>query len=180
MNLANKLTIGRVVAVPFFVIAYIANQSLAAFIIFILASVTDMFDGMIARKYNMVTSFGKIMDPLADKVLVYAAFCLMIEKGIIPGWTLIIILAREFAIAGMRAVAASEGMVIAAGITGKIKTVLQMIAVPLLLLVNTEIFPSNVSNYTYWGAYIFFWSSLFMTVYSGIEYIWQNRKVFST
>lgn len=179
MNLANKLTIGRVIAVPFFVIAYMQNYSLIAFVIFILASITDMFDGMIARRYNMVTNFGKIMDPLADKVLVYAAFCIMIEKGIIPGWALILILAREFMIAGMRTVAASEGIVIAAGMSGKIKTVLQMIAVPLLILINLQGLDASIEKGIFWGAYIFFWASLFMTVYSGIEYIWQNRKVFS-
>ncbi len=99
-----------------------------------MASFTDYLDGAIARKYNMVSNFGKIMDPLADKILVYSAFCLMVEDGTVAGWMLIVILAREFVVAGMRTVAASEGLVIAAGTTGKIKTVLQMIAVPLLLM----------------------------------------------
>ena len=134
MNLPNKLTIARAAAVPFFIAAYMCEYYAAAFILFAAASLTDMLDGKIARKYNLVTNFGKIMDPLADKILVYSAFCLMVEDGTVPGWMLIVILAREFAIAGMRTVAASEGLVIAAAMSGKIKTVLQMIAVPLLLL----------------------------------------------
>ena len=175
MNLPNKLTVGRMIAVPFFVLAYIFDMNFIAFIIFILASLTDMLDGKIARKYNLVTNFGKIMDPLADKILVYAAFCLMVEDGTVAGWMLIVILAREFAIAGMRTVAASEGIVIAAGMSGKIKTVLQMIAVPVLIL-------AGVVPQTGWvltAGLVFLWASLVMTVYSGIEYIIQNRKVFS-
>ncbi|WP_312355162.1 CDP-diacylglycerol--glycerol-3-phosphate 3-phosphatidyltransferase, partial [Aminipila sp.] len=129
MNLPNKLTVGRIIAVPFFVVLYMMGYNLTAFILFIAASFTDMLDGKIARKHNLVTNFGKIMDPLADKILVYSAFCLMVENGLVPGWMLIVILAREFAVGGMRTVAASEGIVIAAGMSGKIKTVLQMIAV---------------------------------------------------
>ena len=167
MNLPNKLTVARVIAVPFFILAFMTNHFLIAFVIFILASLTDMLDGKIARKYNLVTNFGKIMDPLADKILVYSAFCLLITT-----------LAREFTISGMRMVAAAEGIVIAAGLTGKIKTVLQMIAVPLLLLVET------ISNEKLLGPFellanIFLWASLIMTVWSGIEYVLKNRKVFS-
>ena len=128
MNLPNKLTIARVIAVPFFIGAYYFSWYLLAFIIFVAASLTDMLDGKIARKYNLVTNFCKIMDPLADKVLVYSAICLMIPVYV-PAWMLIIILAREFTVAGMRTVAASEGIVIAAGMSGKIKTVLHMKAV---------------------------------------------------
>ena len=169
MNLPNKLTVARVIAVPFFILAFMTNHFLIAFVIFILASLTDMLDGKIARKYNLVTNFGKIMDPLADKILVYSAFCLLITTGAVPAWMLIIILAREFTISGMRMVAAAEGIVIAAGLTGKIKTVLQMIAVPLLLLVGPFELLAN----------IFLWASLIMTVWSGIEYVLKNRKVFS-
>ena len=162
MNLPNKLTVLRVVAVPFFIACYMLELFVPAFIIFIAASFTDMLDGKIARKYNLVTNFGKIMDPLADKILVYSAFCLMVEGGMVPAWMLIIILAREFAIAGMRSVAAAEGIVIAAGMSGKIKTVLQMIAVPLLLLTSalkdTDVYDGfNVAGQ------IFLWASLVMT-----------------
>lgn len=110
MNLPNKLTIARVIAVPFFIAAYYFGWYVLAFIIFVAASLTDMLDGQIARKNNLVTNFGKIMDPLADKVLVYSALCLMIPFYV-PAWMLIVILAREFTVAGMRTVAASEGIV---------------------------------------------------------------------
>ena len=174
MNLPNKLTITRVVAVPIFIAAFLLEFYITAFVIFIVASFTDMLDGKIARKRGIVTNFGKIMDPLADKILVYSAFCLLIPE-LVPGWMLIIILAREFTVAGMRTVAASEGIVIAAGMSGKIKTVLQMIAVPMLLLVPA--FPDF--KILWWGAQIFLWASLVMTVYSGAEYVIKNRKVFS-
>ena len=174
MNLPNKLTIARIISVPFFIAAYMFGYYILAFILFIAASFTDMLDGKIARKYNLVTNFGKIMDPLADKILVYSAFCLMVEDGTVPGWMLIVILAREFAIAGMRTVAASDGTVIAAGMSGKIKTVLQMIAVPLLLL-TAAIDDLDVFYYINLAAQIFLWASLIMTVYSGIEYIAKNK-----
>ncbi|MFV0516822.1 MAG: CDP-diacylglycerol--glycerol-3-phosphate 3-phosphatidyltransferase [Aminipila sp.] len=179
MNLPNKLTVGRMIAVPFFVALYMMGYNLIAFVIFIVASLTDMLDGQIARKYNLVTNFGKIMDPLADKILVYSAFCLMVSNGLVPGWMLIIILAREFVVAGMRTVAASEGIVIAAGTSGKIKTVLQMIAVPLLLLVNVEQLGVSVLPIISLLATIFLWASLIMTIYSGIEYVAKNKSVFS-
>ena len=152
---------------------------IAAFVIFIAASLTDMLDGKIARKYNLVTNFGKIMDPLADKILVYSAFCLLIPDYV-PGWMLIIILAREFTVAGMRTVAASEGIVIAAGMSGKIKTVLQMIAVPMLLLLPALSGISAHMIYTvyYYVTYAFLWASLVMTVYSGAEYVIKNKEVF--
>lgn len=174
MNLPNKLTVARVIAVPFFIAAYMLELYLVAFVLFIAASFTDMLDGKIARKNNLVTNFGKIMDPLADKILVYSAFCLMVPQ-LVPSWMLIIILAREFTVAGMRTVAAAEGIVIAAGLSGKIKTVLQMIAVPLLLLVPAlpNFYPLFIT------AKVFLWASLIMTVYSGISYVVQNRKVFS-
>lgn len=160
--------------VPFFIVLYMMGYTLPAFIIFVVAALTDLIDGQIARKYNMITNFGKIMDPLADKILVYSAFCCMVENGLIPAWMLIVILSREFIVGGMRTVAASEGIVVAAGMSGKIKTVLQMIAVPMLLLVGLIPWP-------YWitVSYIFLWASLIMTVYSGIEYIMQNKNVFS-
>ena len=174
MNLPNKLTIARVIAVPFFIAAYYLSWYIAAFVIFVAASFTDMLDGKIARKNNLVTNFGKIMDPLADKVLVYSALCLMIPY-FVPAWMLIIILAREFTVAGMRTVAASEGIVIAADMSGKIKTVLQMIAVSLLLLVPACKFYLPL----WYTAQAFLWASLIMTVYSGIEYVWKNRQLFS-
>ena len=129
MNLPNKLTVGRMIAVPFFIAAYMMGYFPVALVLFCLASATDALDGKIARKRGLVTNFGKIMDPLADKILVYSALCLFIESDLIKAWMLIIILAREFIVAGMRTVAASEGRVLAAGMSGKIKTVLQRVAV---------------------------------------------------
>lgn len=178
MNLPNKLTIGRVVVVPVFMAAYMLGHYYIALVLFLIASLTDFLDGYLARKNNLVSNFGKIMDPLADKVLVYSALCLMVEDHVVPGWMLVVILAREFTIAGMRAVAAAEGIVIAAAWSGKIKTVLQMIAVPLLMFAT-----ANAGTYQgtaiYYGAQVFLWASLVMTVYSGAEYVYKNKKVFS-
>lgn len=170
MNLPNKLTVLRIILVPVFVALYLLEMFIPALIVFIIASVTDTLDGRIARKQNLITNFGKIMDPLADKVLVYAAFCLFVEKGIMPGWMLIVILFREFAVAGIRTVAASEGIVIAAGKSGKAKTVLQMIAVPLLIIASLSPVIGTLGM-------IFLWASLAMTVYSGAEYIIKNKSV---
>lgn len=175
MNLPNKLTLARMIAVPFFIVAFLLGAYPVALVLFIAASVTDYFDGKIARSQNLVTNFGKIMDPLADKILVYSALCLFIETDSIEAWMLIIILAREFIVAGMRTVAASEGRVLAAGMSGKIKTVLQMIAVIVMMagLWFSEIIPIFTVGY-----YIFI-ASLIMTIYSGCEYVYQNRDVFS-
>ena len=170
MNLPNKLTVLRIILVPVFVALYLLEMFIPALIVFIIASVTDTLDGRIARRQNLITNFGKIMDPLADKVLVYAAFCLFVEKGIMPGWMLIVILFREFAVAGIRTVAASEGIVIAAGKSGKAKTVLQMIAVPLLIIASLSPVIGTLGM-------IFLWASLAMTVYSGAEYIIKNKSV---
>lgn len=178
MNLPNKLTIIRIVAVPFFIALYLLDFRIAAFVLFVAAALTDMLDGQIARKYNLVTNFGKIMDPLADKILVYSAFCLMVQNGLVPAWMFIIILTREFVVSGMRTVAASEGIVIAAGMSGKIKTVLQMIAVPLLLLIGVFSQP-GIDTLVTAVANIFLWASLIMTVISGIEYVYKNKNVFS-
>lgn len=183
MNLPNKLTLGRVILVPFFIAAYLLGWYRAALIIFCAASITDYFDGMLARKNDLVTNFGKIMDPLADKILVYSALCLFIESGIIKAWMLILILAREFAIAGMRAVAASEGKVLAAGMSGKVKTVLQMIAVILFLLGlslgYSDLSSEGAASTVMMIGSIAFYAALVMTVYSGCEYIVKNKDVFS-
>ena len=173
MNLPNKLTIARIIAVPFFIAAYYLEWHLVAFIIFVAASFTDMLDGKIARKYNLVTNFGKIMDPLADKVLVYSAFCLMVPDPV-PGWMLIIILAREFLVAGVRTVAASEGIVIAAAMSGKIKTVLQMIAVCMLLIA-----PVIDAAWFLTLSKVVLWAALVMTVIIGVQYVVDNKQVFS-
>lgn len=174
MNLPNKLTMARVIAVPIFIVLFLLGYRYTSAILFILASATDFLDGYIARKKGLVTNFGKIMDPLADKVLVISALCLLVETGEVAAWMLIVILAREFTVAGLRTVAAADGLVIAAGITGKIKTVLQMIAVPLLLLLNWPFVYTGVPMDR-----IFLWASVIMTVVSGVEYVARNVNVFT-
>lgn len=174
MNLPNKLTIGRIIAVPVFIVALMTGYYYVAAIIFILASFTDFLDGYIARKHNLVTNFGKIMDPLADKILVISALVCLVDLGQVAGWMVIVILAREFTVTGLRTVAAAQGIVIAAGMTGKIKTVLQMIAVPLLILQNWP--------FSYLGfpmADIMLWASVVMTIVSGVEYVYKNKQIFS-
>ena len=173
MNLPNKLTMARILAVPVFIVLYMMGHNIIATIVFILAGLTDMLDGQIARKRGLVTNFGKIMDPLADKILVYSAFICMVQIGIVPGWMLVIILFREFIVSGLRTVAAADGTVIAAGKTGKLKTILQMIAVPLLLLNNWPFSYIGIP-----GDQIFLWAQLIMTIISGVEYVYENRGVF--
>jgi CDP-diacylglycerol--glycerol-3-phosphate 3-phosphatidyltransferase/cardiolipin synthase len=174
MNLPNKLTVARFIAVPFFIVAFMTGYYYVAAIIFIAASFTDYLDGAIARKYNLVTNFGKIMDPLADKILVISALVCLVDSGQVASWMLIVILAREFTVTGLRTVAAAQGVVIAAGMSGKIKTALQMIAVPLLILQNWPFSMINIPM-----ADILLWASVIMTIVSGTEYVYKNRKIFS-
>lgn len=164
----------RMILVPVFIVLYLMEYNVAAVIVFIAASCTDFLDGYLARKNNLVTDYGKIMDPLADKLLVTSALVCMVQTQVVPAWMVIVILAREFAITGLRAVAASEGIVIAAAWSGKIKTVTQMIAVIFLLLDN---WPFSLINFPF--AKIMLWIAVIMTIYSGCEYIWKNRKIFS-
>ena len=139
--------------------------------IFVAASVTDWFDGHLARKYNLITNFGKFMDPLADKLLVCSAMICMIEVDKLPAWVVIIIIGREFIISGFRLIAAENGIVIAANYWGKFKTVSQMIMIILLILHFDGIFVILEQ--------IFIWLSLALTIISLITYIWQNRTVLS-
>ena len=174
MNLPNKLTILRVILIPFFVVALLwdggQNQTLryVSAAIFIVASLTDMLDGKIARKYNLVTNFGKFMDPLADKLLVCSALICLIELGQLPSWMVIIIISREFIISGFRLVASDNGVVIAASYWGKFKTTFQMIAVVLLIL---QIPPLHILTQ------ICVWIALILTIVSLIDYIMKNHKV---
>ncbi|MCI8518137.1 MAG: CDP-diacylglycerol--glycerol-3-phosphate 3-phosphatidyltransferase [Hungatella sp.] len=174
MNLPNKLTVLRVLLIPFFVTALLweggENQTLryGAAVIFIAASLTDLLDGKIARKYNLVTNFGKFMDPLADKLLVCSALICLIELGQIPAWMVIVIISREFIISGFRLVASDNGVVIAASYWGKFKTTFQMIAV-ILLIVRLESL-ALVTN-------LCVWISVILTVVSLIDYLWKNHRV---
>lgn len=175
MNLPNKLTLFRVVLIPFFVFFLLAPYfegygNYIAVAIFIVASITDFLDGKIARKYNLVTNFGKFMDPLADKLLVCSALICLIQLELIPAWVVIIIIAREFIISGFRLVASDNGVVIAASYWGKFKTVFQMLTVIVLIL--------NIPNkvFTILGT-VLIYVSLALTVISLIDYIAKNKDV---
>lgn len=174
MNLPNKLTILRVIMIPFFVAALLydggANQNMryVAAALFIIASLTDMLDGKIARKYNLVTNFGKFMDPLADKLLVCSALICMIELRELPAWMVIIIISREFIISGFRLVASDNGVVIAASYWGKFKTTFQMIGV-VLLIFNIPALSTLTT--------IIVWIALSLTVISLVDYIVKNAGV---
>lgn len=172
MNLPNKLTMFRVILIPFFIVFLLVPitpyDKWIALGIFVIASLTDLLDGKIARKYNLVTNFGKFMDPLADKLLVCSALICLIELQKIPAYMVIIIIAREFIISGFRLVAADNGVVIAASYWGKFKTTFQMIAV-CLLIADVE----ALSLFTQ----IILWIAVILTVVSLIDYIIKNKDV---
>lgn len=187
MNLANKLTLLRIILIPVFLIFFLVQGidygTIVATIIFIVASITDQLDGHIARSRNQITTFGKFMDPLADKLLVTAVFVCLVQMGMIPAWAVIIILSREFAVSGLRSIAASNGLVIAASWWGKIKTVTQMVAIILFLLTVNIMSLTNTSltiNYLpffVWAANIVFYIAVIITIISGVDYFIKNRKV---
>ena len=178
MNLPNKLTIVRVLLIPFFVVLLLLGHAhnddmtlrIIADVIFIIASLTDMLDGKIARKYNLVTNFGKFMDPLADKLLVCSAMICFIQTKQLAAWYVIIIIAREFIISGFRLIAAENGLVIAANIFGKIKTTTQMIMI-VILVANLPFGLLSVLGE------IFKWVALIMTILSLVIYIYQNIDI---
>ena len=178
MNLPNKLTILRVLMIPFFVLFMLAPfaqnlpGTIVAFILFIAASFTDMLDGKIARKYNLITNFGKFMDPLADKLLVCSAMICLVALKRIPAWIVIVIIAREFIISGFRLVASDQGIVIAANYWGKFKTVAQMIMTGLLILHLGDKYHLFKILET-----VFIYLALVLTVISLIDYVYKNRDV---
>ena len=170
MNLPNKLTILRMIMIiPFVVFMLVpigGTGKWIALALFVIASLTDLLDGKIARKYNLVTTFGKFMDPLADKLLVCSALICLVEMGKIPSWIVIIIVSREFIISGFRQVASDKGVVIAASYWGKFKTTFQMVMIvlmiadiPVLSLVTT----------------IVMWAALILTVVSLVDYLVKNK-----
>lgn len=164
MNIANKLTVLRIFLVPIFVISMIMypDNGTIPLIIFVLASLTDFLDGYLARKHNLVTTFGKFLDPVADKLLTLSAFIMLIEQSQIPAWGVCVIVSREIAITGFRVIAASSGTTIAASSFGKIKTITQIVSIILLLL-----------NFEY-AIYVFYLAVIF-TLLSGIEYFIKNK-----
>ncbi|MDE7246559.1 MAG: CDP-diacylglycerol--glycerol-3-phosphate 3-phosphatidyltransferase [Lachnospiraceae bacterium] len=172
MNLPNKLTIFRVILIPFFVLFLLlditAYDKWIALAIFIIASFTDFLDGHIARKYHLVTNFGKFMDPLADKLLVCSALICLIELNRIPSWIVIIIIAREFIISGFRLVASDNGVVIAASYWGKFKTTFQIVMICLMI---ADLAP------LYLVTQIVMWVALALTVISLADYLIKNKGV---
>ena len=172
MNLPNKLTMLRILLIPvFMVVLYLgfAGSTYVALAIFIVASLTDLLDGKIARKYNLVTDFGKFADPLADKMLTTAALLWFVECGQMPAWALLIVIVREFAVSGLRMIAADKGKVIAAGWSGKVKTASTMVCIILMFLP----IPAVVNT-------ICVWVIPLTTLYSGVEYFVQNKDAIQT
>jgi len=187
MNIPNKITLSRILLIPIFILLLsipfewgewnIGDTALpishfVAGMLFILASATDWVDGYYARKYNLVTNLGKFLDPLADKLLVSAALILLVELGLAPAWIVIIIISREFAVTGLRLVAAGGGIVLAASNMGKLKTVTQIVAIAALLLHN---FPFSYLGFPL--ATIMLYIALFFTVLSGYDYFAKNWNV---
>ena len=175
MNLPNKLTIFRVILIPFFVIALLLQPNnftfrIVADVIFIVASLTDMLDGKIARKYNLVTNFGKFMDPLADKLLVCSAMICLVELNQLPAWVCIVIIAREFIISGFRLIASDNGIVIAASYWGKFKTVFQMAMVIVMIVALNNTVLTLIGD-------ILMYIALALTVISLIDYVAKNKDV---
>lgn len=187
MNLPNKLTISRILLIPIFILLLSLPLDLGtwdiggselpimhfiAAMLFIFASATDWVDGYIARKYNLITNLGKFLDPLADKLLVSAALIMLVQLELAAAWIVIVVISREFAVTGLRLVAAGEGIVLAAGQMGKLKTATQMIAIILLLLHNYPFSYMNIPVGT-----IMLYLALFFTVVSGVDYFIKNKHV---
>ena len=175
MNLPNKLTVARVIMIPFFVLFLLtglggAASKWIALAIFIIASLTDLLDGHIARKYNLVTNFGKFMDPLADKLLVCAAMICLVEMGRLPAWIVIVIISREFIISGFRLIASDNGRVIAASYWGKFKTTFQMLMICLMI--------ADIAQIAVVTAAVM-WIALVLTVVSLVDYLVKNKDVLS-
>lgn len=172
MNLPNKLTMFRVILIPFFVVFLLVDittiDKWIALAIFIVASLTDLLDGKIARKYNLVTNFGKFMDPLADKLLVCSALICLVELSKIPAWIVIVIIAREFIISGFRLIASDNGVVIAASYWGKFKTTFQIVMICLMIADLAAL--SLLTD-------IVMWAALILTVVSLIDYLMKNKDV---
>lgn len=177
MKLANIITLVRILLIPVFMavsLSGIPDYEVISLTIFLVASLTDKLDGYVARKYNQISTFGKFIDPLADKLLISAALLILLERGIISSWAVFIILSREFIITALRTVAMSANRVIAAGNSGKLKMVVQVVTISLLL---TALRDYSLVIMTAGDAMI--WIMVAVTLYSGIEYVWKNRDLFA-
>ena len=184
MNLPNKLTLMRIILTPVFMaVLYwgFPGADYAALAIFIIASLTDLLDGKIARKYHLVTDFGKFADPLADKMLVF------VEVGRMPAWALLVVLLREFAVSGLRMIASDKGRVIAAGWSGKVKTAATMVCLIVMLLLGPQItwaasdpLTAMPAGWLRWIDPVCVWVIVLTTLYSGVEYFVKNRDVIAS
>ena len=166
MTTASKITLARVALIPVFMVLLLLHQNVAALIVFIVASATDFVDGYIARHYNQVSDFGKFLDPLADKLLVISAMLIFIQWGRMPAWVVMLVLTREFAVSGLRMIAAANGNVIAAGWSGKVKTASTMVGLCAMILFNNQTLDWVVSIVI-----------TVVTLYSGAEYFIKNWSV---
>lgn len=166
MTTATKFTILRVLLIPVFMVLLLLGYNVAALIVFIVASLTDLLDGYIARHYNQTSDLGKFLDPLADKLLVFSAMLILVQFGRFPAWAVMVVLTREFAVSGLRMIAAAKGSVIAAGWSGKIKTASTMVGLCVLIVLNYA-----------WLDFAVMVVIVLSTLVSGIEYFWKNGKV---
>lgn len=176
MNLPNKITLARMAFIPFFVILLLApipNGDVWAAIVFIIAALSDMLDGKIARSRGLITNFGKFADPLADKMLVGAAMICLVSLGRLPAWIFIVILCREFIVDGLRLIAVEQGTVIAASKWGKLKTIFQMIMVSMLMLNSLAFWPQPFYNILSWVMVL---AALLLTLWSGYDYLRKGWK----
>jgi len=174
MNLPNRITLMRVILIPVFVVLMLIDieyNNYYAFAVFAIACISDFFDGYLARKWNLVTNFGKFADPLADKILVSSALILFVHNGVMPVWAVIIIIAREFIISGVRLIAAESGVVIAAGMWGKVKTVVQMVMAIFLILDFRD-------DYIDIFEQVLIYASVILSVISLLDYLIKNRGLF--
>lgn len=179
LNLPNKLTLMRVILVPFFVLAFLMKWYIVALILFAVASITDFLDGYIARKNNLVTNFGKFLDPLADKILVASALACFTDVGLINCVPLIIIISREFMVSGLRLIASGEGVVIPAGMSGKLKTAFTMVSIIYILMYCILDLGNAPTHTAYIVMQVLVWISVILTIYSGCEYLkacWKYIK----
>ncbi len=177
MNTANKITLFRVVLIPVFMVLFMIENTacrVGALVVFVLASLSDALDGYIARNYNQITNFGKFVDPLADKMLTTSAFLIMLWFGRMSPYALMIVLAREFMVAGIRQIAAADGKVIAASMWGKLKTVSQMVAIIAAIILFLPYFPENTAKLI---TDMLVWLSVALTLISGIDYLWKNKSI---
>lgn len=170
---ANKITIARIALIPVFMVLLYRDYTFWALLIYVIACCSDFIDGYVARHYNQITDFGKFVDPLADKMLVLSAMCIFIEKGLMPGWAVAVVLLREFAISGLRLVAVEQGKVIAAAFSGKVKTFTTMVALGVLIIVRESWVP-----FPRFLTVLATVCILGTTLYSGAEYFIKNINVF--